>query len=98
LALIFVLILVSSSLFYLVDETSVEPLLPWHFGILMLIGFGLSSIVNFPIISILNLINGDGQGVSYNSYFAVLPYITAFVYTGILAAAISKMKKKKATK
>lgn len=98
LALVFVLILTSSSLFRLVDETVVEPLLPWYLSIFALIGFGLSSIVNFPIISILNLINGDSQGASYNSYFAVLPYITAFVYTGIFAVIISKMKKKKVIK
>ncbi|MEO5927734.1 MAG: hypothetical protein ABIO72_03355 [Patescibacteria group bacterium] len=98
LVLAFILILTSSSLFRLVDETAVEPLMPWYLSIFALIGFGLSSIVNFPIISILNLINGDGRGASYNSYFVVLPYITAFVYTGVLAAIISKMKKKKTTK
>ena len=98
LALVFILLLTSSSLFRLVDETVVEPLLPWYLSIFALIGFGLSSIVNFPIISILKLLNGDSQGASYNSYFAVLPYITAFLYTGILAAIILKMKKKKGTK
>jgi len=88
LALVFLLVFLSSSLFFLVDESPLEPMLPWTIAVFAYVGLGLSLVVNMPLISMVHLVNiaGNAEVIPYDAYFAVLPFVTAIFWTGLLAA------------
>lgn len=85
LTLVFLLILISSSLFRFIDETAFEPLLPWPLGALAAIGAMMSLIIHAPVIFLSNAIYGAPPD-PHGWYATTLPFLTAGVYTAALGA------------
>ncbi len=96
LALFFVLVLFSSSMFLIIDQSPIGGIFPWHVRLFGYIGLALSLFVNFPLIATVHLINitGNSEIIPYDVYFSILPFATAFVYTTLLATGIAMWKKR----
>lgn len=87
--LFFLLVLISSSLFTMVDETSIEATMPSHIAIAAGLGFVLLISVNVITLPIAFLVNGLSGSTAYEGYFAVLPWITATIYSLFLVLALA---------
>lgn len=85
----FLLIFISSSLFPFLDETVLEPTIPWHIGAFSGIGF----ILSLPIIVLYRLIFGAVSSYSFQDLGFLIPFVTAAIYTWLLNYILFKRKK-----
>lgn len=95
-AMFFVLMLVMSSLFMVVDETPLEGRLPWFYGPPMLLGFYMSLLAVPISLGFANLLSLFGVPATSELHFALVPWISAILYSGVLAFALVKLNAKRA--
>lgn len=77
LSLCFLVIFISSSLFPFLDETPLEPSMPWHISLFSSIGF----ILSIPIIFLHRFTIGIVSSSSFKDLGFVIPFVTAIIYT-----------------
>ena len=87
--LFFALLLVTSPLVGLVDETPLESSLPWAMGLLGAIGFVLS-IPASVVARLLRMSSGPDLNV--------ISWLTAIIYSAILALVLAKYNSSRAKK
>lgn len=96
--LFFLFVLVATSFPMLIDESPLEPNLPWHLAMLFVTGFVLIIPIGVVTMPIAHVINALGIGTSYDFIFQIMPWLAAFFYSILLMLGLAMYNKSKKSK